>query len=50
MTNAIYLADYLIKQNCKTRVVVTPCSVDGGMNPKHIDAAVGFDTSSKVYS
>jgi len=50
LTDAVYLANYLIKQESDTRVIVVPASVDGNIHHKFVQTAIGFDTCSKYYS
>jgi diphosphate-dependent phosphofructokinase len=49
-TNAAILAEYLRAQNCKTRVVGVPKTIDGDMKNHQIEASFGFDTASKSYA
>lgn len=50
LTDAIYLSEHFLKNKCKTRVVVAPCTIDNNLNPKYIETSIGFDTSTKVFS
>lgn len=50
LTDAVYLANYLIQKDVSTRVVVIPASVDGNIHHKYVQTAIGFDTCSKYYS
>lgn len=50
LTDAIHLNEYFLQNNCDTKVIGVPATVDGNIHHKYIATAVGFDTSSKVYS
>ena len=50
LTDALYLSDYLQANNSKTKVITVPCTVDGNVCHNMLEASVGFDTSSKIYS
>ena len=50
LTDAFNLTNYLLKNNCPTRVVTCPTTVAGNVKHKLIESNVGFDTASKVYS
>ena len=50
LTDGVYLANEFVKRNLPTRVVCVPATVDGNIHHRYIQAAVGFDTASKVYS
>lgn len=50
LTDAVYFAEYLLKHNIDTRVVVVPASVDGNIHHKYVQTAIGFDSCSKYYS
>jgi 6-phosphofructokinase len=50
LTDAAYLADYLLQNNSKTRVIAIPATVDGNIHHSYVATAVGFDTASKIYS
>lgn len=50
LTDAMYLSDFLLEKNSKTKVIAVPCTVDANVCHQMIEANVGFDTSSKVYS
>jgi diphosphate--fructose-6-phosphate 1-phosphotransferase len=49
LTDAMYLSDYLLSVNSKTKIIAVPCTVDGNVGHQMIEANVGFDTSSKTY-
>lgn len=49
-TNACLLAEYFAKNNCKTKVIGAPKTIDGDLKNKYIDISFGFDTACKVYS
>ena len=50
LTDALIFSDYLLKVNCQTKVVAVPASIDNNVAHNMIEATVGFDTASKVYS
>jgi 6-phosphofructokinase len=50
LTDAIFLSEHLLKQEVSTRVIVILATVDGNVHHKYIQASIGFDTASKVYS
>lgn len=49
-TNAAILAEYFLKNGCKTKVVGVPKTIDGDLKNEHILISFGFDTATKVYS
>ena len=49
-TNAALLAEYFIKQNCKTKVIGVPKTIDGDLKNEFIETSFGFDTACKTYS
>lgn len=49
-TNAAVLAEYFENNNCKTRVIGVPKTIDGDLRNEHIEISFGFDTACKVYS
>lgn len=50
-TNAAVLAEYFAANDCKTRVVGGPKTIDGDLKiPGLIDISFGFDTACKTYS
>lgn len=50
MTDSLIVANYLLKENCKTRVITVPCTVDNNIGHPMLEGIVGFDTASKTYS
>ena len=48
ITDAAYLADYLLSKNEKTRVIGVPLSVDNNISHSLFEIALGFDTASRV--
>jgi diphosphate--fructose-6-phosphate 1-phosphotransferase len=50
LTDGVYLSEHFLKIKLSTRVIVVPASVDGNIHHKYIQAAIGFDTCSKLYS
>lgn len=50
LTDAVDLAEYFMAKSCRTNIVVAPASIDGDINPKFIESAIGFDTATKVFS
>lgn len=49
-TNACLLADYFLKNNCSTRVIGCPKTIDGDLKNEFIEVSFGFDTACKTYS
>ncbi|KPK32657.1 MAG: diphosphate--fructose-6-phosphate 1-phosphotransferase [Chlamydiae bacterium SM23_39] len=49
-TNALYLAEFFLKENFKTKVVGVPKTIDGDLKNEYILISFGFDTACKVYS
>lgn len=49
-TNAAFLAEYFLAQNCKTRVIGVPKTIDGDLKSSIIETSFGFDTAAKSYS
>lgn len=49
-TNAALLAEYLLGQQCATRVVGVPKTIDGDLRSPALEISFGFDTATKVYS
>ncbi|NNM43723.1 MAG: diphosphate--fructose-6-phosphate 1-phosphotransferase [Chlamydiae bacterium] len=49
-TNAAILAEFFLQNDCKTRVIGVPKTIDGDLKNSFIDISFGFDTASKVYS
>lgn len=50
MADTLYLAEYFVQNNCQTKVVVVPATVDGNIHHEYFQTSLGFDTCSKVYS
>ncbi|PCI92533.1 diphosphate--fructose-6-phosphate 1-phosphotransferase [Candidatus Aerophobetes bacterium] len=49
-TNAVVLAEYLIKNGCTTKVVGVPKTIDGDLRNEYVEMSFGFDTACKTYS
>lgn len=49
-TNAAFLAEYFFKNNCKTKVVGIPKTIDGDLKNEYVECSFGFDTACKTYS
>lgn len=49
-TNAAILAEYFIANNCKTRVIGCPKTIDGDLRNEDIEASFGFDTATKEFA
>lgn len=50
LTDCIIVANYLLTENVKTRVIGVPCTVDNNIGHPFLEGIVGFDTASKTYS
>lgn len=50
LTDALIFTDYLEKCGSNIRIVAVPASIDNNISHNLIEATVGFDTASKVYS
>lgn len=50
LSDAVHVTDYLLSKNSKTRVITVPGSLDGNVGHHMLEAIVGFDSASKVYS
>jgi len=50
LTDGVFLSQYLMTQGLSTRVIVVPATVDGNIHHNYLEATVGFDTTSKIYS
>ena len=50
MTDTLYLSEFFAENNCSTRVVCIPATVDGNIHHDYFQTSIGFDTCSKVYS
>jgi 6-phosphofructokinase len=44
------LAEYFLKNNCKTRVVGCPKTIDGDLKNEMVEVSFGYDTACKTYS
>ncbi len=49
-TDAAYVAEYLVSKGCPTRVVGVPVTIDGDVRNSFVEATLGFDTATKVFS
>lgn len=49
-TNAALLAEYFLKNGCKTQVIGVPKTIDGDLQNNFVDISFGFDTACKTYS
>lgn len=49
-TNAAILAEYLVENQCKTKVIGCPKTIDGDLKNAQIEISFGFDTACKTYS
>jgi pyrophosphate--fructose-6-phosphate 1-phosphotransferase len=49
-SDAAQLAETLIQNNCKTKVVGVPVSLNGDLKNQFVETTVGFDTVCKVNS
>ena len=50
MTDAAHLTDYFLKEKISTRVISIPATIYGNINHGYVEATVGFDSASKLYS
>lgn len=50
LTDATILTDYFMQHNVSTSVIAIPATVDGNINHPLLEAILGFDTASKIYS
>lgn len=50
MTDSLIVANYLLKENIKTRIVTVPCTVDNNIGHPMLEGIIGFDSASKTYS
>lgn len=50
ITSAAYLSEFFIEKGIDTRVVAIPATVDGNIRHQYMETAIGFDSTSKVYS
>jgi pyrophosphate--fructose-6-phosphate 1-phosphotransferase len=49
-TNAAVLAEYFLKNNCHTKVIGVPKTIDGDLKNAQVAISFGFDTACKTYS
>jgi 6-phosphofructokinase len=49
-TNAAILAEYFLTNNCKTKVIGCPKTIDGDLRNEDIEASFGFDTATKEFA
>ncbi len=49
-TNAAVMAEYFLKNNCNTRVIGVPKTIDGDLQNEYVSISFGFDTATKIYS
>lgn len=49
-TNAAVLAEFFLSQNCATKVVGVPKTMDGDLQNAFVEISFGFDTATKTYS
>ena len=50
MTDAAIVAEYLVQNKSKTKVIGVPATVDGNIGFHLFETSVGFDTAARVYS
>jgi len=50
MTDAMIVANYLLKENVKTRIITVPCTLDNNIGHPMLEGIIGFDSASKTYS
>ena len=50
LTDGARLANYFLEQRITTNCVVIPATLDGNIRHQYVQATLGFDTASKVYS
>jgi len=50
LSSACYFAEYLVQKGSEIRIIGVPATVDSNMRHNFIEACVGFDTASKVFS
>jgi len=50
MSESAYLAEYFLANDCQTKVVMVPATVDGNIHHEYFQTSIGFDTASKVYA
>lgn len=49
-TNAAILAEYFLVNDCATRVIGVPKTIDGDLRSEKIEISFGFDSACKTYS
>ena len=49
-TNAAFLAEYFLKNECPVKVIGVPKTIDGDLKNPFVDISFGFDTACKTYS
>ncbi len=49
-TNAALLAEYFLVNECATRVIGVPKTIDGDLRSEEIEMSFGFDSACKTYS
>ncbi len=49
-TNAAVMAEFFLDNDCNTRVIGVPKTIDGDLKNEHIAVSFGFDTACKSYS
>jgi diphosphate--fructose-6-phosphate 1-phosphotransferase len=49
-TNACLLAEYFAKNNCTTKVIGCPKTIDGDLKNEAVEVSFGYDTACKTYS
>lgn len=49
-TDAAHLAEYLSANGCSTKVISVPVTIDGDVHNQFVEATLGFDTATRVYS
>ena len=50
LTDAAHLSDYFIQEKLLTRVIGVPATIYGNVSHNYVEATVGFDSASKLYS
>ena len=48
-TNACILAEYFLKNNCQTKVIGCPKTIDGDLKNEFVEVSFGFDTACSTY-
>lgn len=49
-TDSLLLTNYFLENETKTKIIVIPSTIDNNIGHHMLEAVVGFDTASKVYS